>query len=242
MKLSRKQKLLILIILCSSIFFIYKQTNNHNINYTVIGDGFAKGIDCYGRIDYGYGDYIKDYLEEKEKLMDYSNTYTDEKMTIDSLLTTIITDKKMYRNNKKNNIIHTLRETDILTLNIGINDLLFKLGLTSDFTEDNLDIIIKEIETSFSELITEIKKVYNREIYVIGYYSPPTHNEFIQRAVKRLNNLFKANENVIYISTTIISENRNIFLSNPDSYYPNYKGYQAISTKIIDKISKKLEK
>ena len=31
-------------------------------------------------------------------------------------------------------------------------------------------------------------------------------------------------------------------LSNPSSFYPNYKGYQAISSKIIDKIAKKLEK
>jgi hypothetical protein len=61
-------------------------------------------------------------------------------------------------------------------------------------------------------------------------------------AIKKLNNIYKKNKNVTYISTYIISENKNIFLSNSMNYYPNYKGYQVISSKIIDKISKKLEK
>lgn len=242
MKFSRKLKLLTIIILSLSVFMIYKLTNHHNINYTTLGDGFAQGIDCYGRIDYGYSDYVKDYLEKNNKLMNYSNYHTKEEMTIEKLYNTILTDKKMQNNNIKNNIIHILRDSDYLTMSIGLNDLLSKLSMTSEFTDENLNIVINEIETSFNNLIEEIEKVYNREIIVIGYYEPPNTNKFLSKAIKKLNNIYKKNKKVTYISTYMISENKNVFLPNPNSYYPNYKGYQAISNKIIDKITKKLEK
>ena len=242
MKFSKKLKLLSLVIMSLSVFFVYKYTNHNNINYTSIGDGFAVGIDCYGRKDYSYADYIKDYLLEKNKLKIYNKTYQQDKMTINELLNTILTTKKMENKDTKNNIIHILRDSDYITLSIGINDLLYKLSLTNDYTEENLDIIIKEIDTTFDELIKEIKKIYNRDIYIIGYYNPPIQNDFIKQAIKKLNNIYKSNDDVIYISTYIISENKNIFLPNSNSYYPNYKGYQVISNKIIDKIAKKLEK
>lgn len=242
MKLSKKSKLLILILLSLTVIIIYNKTNHHNINYTVLGDGLSYGIDCYGRVDYGYSDYIKDYLLNKNKLQTYSNGYTQENMTIENLYNTLLTNKKMSKNNTKDNIKIILRDTDYLSMSIGLNDLLYKLSLTTDFTDANLNIIIKEIEDSFNNLIIEIRKVYKRPIYVVGYYDVNNENAFFKSAIKKLNNIYIKNENVIYISTYEISENSNVFLSNPSSYYPNYKGYQLISTKIIDKISKKLEK
>lgn len=242
MKLSRKAKFLILILLSLSVIFIYNNTNNHNINYTTIGDGLSYGIDCYGRIDYGYSDYVKDYLLKIKKLKNYSNEYAKENMMIDTLYTTLLMNEKMSSDNIKVDIKTILRDTDYLTMTIGLNDLLYKLSLTSEFTEKNLNIVINEIKQSFDRLITEIRKVYKRQIYIIGYYSIEKDNEFINLAIKKLNQIYQQNDEVVYIPTYELSENRNIFLPNPSSYYPNYKGYQLISTKIIDKISKKLEK
>lgn len=241
MKLSKKLKLLTIVLLSLSVFFIYKHTNYNNINYTVLGDSLSKGIDCYGRIDYGYSDYIKDYLQEINKLKTYSKKYTDENMTIEKLYNTIITDKKMSQNITNNNIRDVLRDSNYITMTIGLNDLLYKLSMTNEFTEANLDIIIKEIDMSFALLIEEIRKVYNREIYIIGYYDVDANNKFFKSAIKKLNNIFKKNDNVTYISTYELSENRNVFLPNPSSYNPNYKGYKVISNKIINKMSKKLE-
>lgn len=242
MNLSRRVKFLILILLSLSVIFIYNNTNNHNINYTVIGDGLSYGIDCYGRIDYGYSDYIKDYLLKTNKLKKYSNEYTKENMMIDTLYTTLLMNENMSSNNIKVDIKTILRDTDYLTMTIGLNDLLYKLSLTSEFTEQNLNIVINEIKQSFDRLIIEIRKVYKRPIYIIGYYNIEKDNEFINLAIKKLNQIYQQNDEIVYIPTYELSENRNIFLPNPSSYYPNYKGYQLISTKIIDKISKKLEK
>lgn len=242
MKLSKKIKILILLLMCSSIYFIYKATNYHNITYTVMGDSLSLGIDAYGQKVYSYGDYVKEYLIERNKLKTYNNTYTTEDMTIEKLYGTLLTNKKVLNGNKKCSIKDMLHETDYLTISVGLNDLLYKIKLTTDLTENDLDQIIDEIEENFNSLIKEIRRAYNRDIYIIGYYNFDINNNFYKEAIKKLNNVYKSNQEVIYICTYIISDNKNIFLPNPSSYYPNYKGYQVISSKIIDKISKKLEK
>ena len=242
MKLNRKIKLLILIVLSLSVILIYNKTNNHNINYTTIGDSLSLGIDSYGKQDYGYSDYVKDYLIETNKLKTYSKSYTNKSMMINDIKIALISDQKMTNNNKNSNLKIILRETDILTMSIGIDDLLYKMTYLSEKTNDNLNIIINEIKTSFEELIDEIKKIYRGPIYIIGYYNFQNTDSFYKRAITQLNNIYEKNNEVIYISTEEISQNPNIFMSNPNSYYPNYKGYRLISTKIIDKITKKLEK
>lgn len=242
MKISRKIKALILLLTCSSVFFIYEKTNYNNINYTSLGDGFAKGIDCYGKIDYGYSDYVKEYLKEQKKLRYYSKEPTSQDMTIERLYNTILTNKKVGYKDQKKNIKTILRETDYLTISIGINDLLYRLDNSSKLNNDTLKKVIADIKENFKELIKEIRKVYLKDIYVIGYYQTDAKNEYLNKAINKLNEIYKENDDVIYISTATIFKNRHIFLPNPNSYYPNYKGYQVISTKIINKISKKLEK
>lgn len=242
MKISKKLKVLIILFMCGTTFFIYKYTNYNNITYTVLGDGLSCGIDSYGRKTYSYGDYVKDYLTDKNKLKDYYKEYTKQDMTIEMLHNTLLTNQKKEYKYTNKNIKEILRETDYLTMSIGINDLLYLLTTTNELSEAKIDEIISEIEIKFNNLIQEIRKVYNREIYIIGYYDLNINNKLYKTAIKKLNNIYKKNNNVTYISTYIISENKNIFLSNSMNYYPNYKGYQVIASKIIDKISKKLEK
>lgn len=242
MKFSRKLKLLTLIIMSSTIFFIYNKTNYNNITYTSLGDSLAVGIDSYGQKIYSYGDYVKDYLISKRKLKNYSKTFTSEDMTIEKLYNYILINKEVNHQNKKEKIKDILQETDYLTISVGLNDLMYKLTLIDKLNDENINIIIDEITTTFNELINEIRKVYKHEIYVIGYYDSNIDNKYYKQAIKKLNNIYISNPDVVYISTYIISENKNIFLSNPSKYYTNYKGYQVISSKIIDKISKKLEK
>ena len=242
MKISKKAKALTLLLMCGTTFFIYKNTNYNNITYTVIGDGLSYGIDSYGGTTYSYGDYVKDYLKEKNKLKDYYNQYTSKDMTIEMLLNTLLMDEKKLHKNTKKNISVILRETDYLTISIGLNDLLYQLTTTNNLTEEKVNSIISEIEIKFNTLISEIRKVYNREIYIIGYYDLNINNQLYKMAINKLNNIYKKNKNITYISTYIISDNKDIFLQNNMNYYPNYKGYRLISNKIIDKISKKLEK
>ena len=71
--MKRILKLVFLTIVILSVFLIYKSTNNKYLNYTSIGDGLSKGIDSYGNIDYGYSDYVKDYLKDIEEEFKMTN-------------------------------------------------------------------------------------------------------------------------------------------------------------------------
>lgn len=243
MKFTRKHiKLIIFIIICLSIFIIYTKNNKNNINYVSLGDGFSLGIDSYDIVDYGYSDYIKDYLKSEQLLNKYIKSFSTKEMSIEMLRNHILLNKNVNVRNRTINIKETLRETKLLTMTIGLNDLLYQLSITSNLTESKIDEIINKIEQSFNELITEIRKYYKDDIYVIGYYNVEPSNKVLSKAIKKLNKIYQNNEEVIYISTYDLFEKNKNYTSNPNSIYPNREGYQVISKEIISKISKKLEK
>lgn len=169
--LKKHYKLIITILVIILIFLIFKINNQNNQSYLSLGDGFALGKDSYGQIDYGYSDYVKDYLQKNNYLNKYIKSFSEETMSITSLKEMIGTNKKINLNNHELNIRQTLRESTILTLSIGLNDLLYQLSISDNVTNNNIDIIINNIEKSFKELIIEIKKYYQYDIYVIGYYN-----------------------------------------------------------------------
>lgn len=243
MKLIKKYKVLIIFILvCTSIFFIYKRNDKNNINYTSLGDALAIGVDSFGRVDYGYSDYVKDFLKEKDKLNQYIKSFSDENMSIEKLYEYILINKKIKLKNKEYNIRKTLRETEILTISVGLNDLIYNLNITNAKTEFKLDCIVSNITNEFNMLIKEIKKYYPGKIYIIGYYKSKMYSSLTNMGIDKLNKMYQENNDVIYISTDDILNYDKDSFSNPDSYYPNRIGYQKISQKIISKISKKLEK
>lgn len=236
--IKKHYKLIISILVCLLIFIIFKVNNKNNHNYISLGDGFSLGKDCYGQIDYGYSDYLKDYLEENEYLNRYVKSFSEENASIASLKSQIITNKKIKLNNKELNLKQTLRESTILTLTIGLNDLIYNISITNNLTERKLDKIIENIEKEFKELIIEIKKYYQYEIYVIGYYSINSNNYYIEKGIKKLNDLYKNNKNIVYIDTYEMFSKNKKFHSIDQNIYPNRYGYEAISRKIIDKLFK----
>ena len=231
MKRKMKKLILLIILIIPTIYIIYIFNNNHNINYTSLGDGYAQGINSYGIINYSYSDYLKDYLLDINKLGNYNNEFSYKNATINSLYNDIITNKHINNNNLK----QLLRNTDILTLSIGLNDLLFKLSIEDNIKKD----IYKEIKYEYDLLIKEINKYYHKDIYVIGYYATPKVNH---NYINELNKILKSNKKIIYINTAFINKNSNKYLLNSNNIYPNHQGYKEISNKLISKISKKLEK
>ena len=221
-------KLLILIILSLSVYFIYQQTKNKTITIMAIGDGLSLGINSYGIEEYSYLNYYKDYLEEENIIL--SNNHSKKDLTIKETIETI---------KNKASIKRDLREADKLFLNIGYNDLIFYLNLEDNITQPKYHKIIRNIEKDFENLIKEITKYYKNEIIVIGYYKSNKDDSYIEKGILDLNNYLKNNHKITYIDTYHILENRNKYFSNPNSNYPNNYGYQRIATKIIEKTLEK---
>ena len=233
-------KLAVLILSVPIIFIIYRETNKNYINITVLGDGLSQGINSYEQIVYGYGDYIKDYYKKNSLLKNYSKEFTKKDMSIEMLNSYILINKKMNLNNKKDNIRHILSESSVIIMSIGLNDLIYKITL-SNKKISTINTIVEETYNDLENLINEINKYNNNPIYIVGYYESKLLDYKMNYAITKYNNLLKNNKNITYIDTnTYLKDSK--YLENPNSYYPNTEGYRTISSKIISKIGKKLEK
>lgn len=243
MKFIKKQKKLLplLFFIAIIIFLIYKCNNKNNLNYTAIGDNLTIGKDSYGIIDYSYSDYIKDHLKENKYLNSYIKSFSSSDISIQKLHEDILINKKVTNDKKTYNIRNVLRESTVLTISLGLNDLIYSINILDNKTNYNLNRIIKKIEQDFDSLLVEIKRYYQNDIYIIGYYERPCYDEYLNKGIKKLNNMFKNKEEIIFIEIEDIAKSSKYF-PNPRSYYPNKQGYKVISLKIIDKITKKLEK
>ena len=235
-------KLIIFFIICLIIFLIFKYNNHHNVTYIALGDSFALGKNAYGQFDYGYSDYVKDYLVKNNKLNKYFKAFSEEDASINTLYQNITFNKKIKLNNREFNLKQSLREANILTLSIGINDLIYKLSIINKNDISSIDKIIASIEKDFNNLIIEIKKYYPKEILVVGYYNIYPQNATYEYAINELNKIYIKNKDVIYINIYELINNNHEYVPNFLNYYPSTEGYKLISEQIITKISKKLEK
>ena len=230
-------KFIILLLVIFLIYIIFITTNSNNLNYTALGDAYALGVDSYERIDYGYSDYLKDYLSKNQKLNFYTKSYCEKDMSIERLTYAIITNKKMTYKNKKMNLKEILRESDVLTLTIGLNDLFYKISITSNLTTEKINSLLTEIDTSLTSLLDEMQKYYPKKIIFIGYYESPAYNKYINYSIKKLNSIISKKPQITFISTeSLFKQNKNL-TSNPKLPYPNTKGYKEIAKLIEQEIT-----
>ena len=151
-------KLIIFLLVIFVIFLIYKENHNHYFNYTSLGDGYALGINSYSEIDYGYSDYIKDELLTDKRLKLYTKDFSKKDQSIEHLYESITTNEKITIDSMEINLKQTLRESNLITMTIGLNDLIYHIAITPEMSEYQLNKIIEEIDNNLNKLIKEIKK------------------------------------------------------------------------------------
>ena len=220
-------KLLLLLLLNISVYFIYNSTKNSVYTITSLGDGVSLGINSYAIDDYSYADYYKDFKLKKKDKVKIIDSYSKKEMSITSLTEKIKTDNKLKED---------LNSSNILFLTIGYNDLLYKIKLEENLTNSRLLSITREIDKSYNKLLKEIRKYYKRKIIVVGYFKSNKDDYYVNKGIKELNNILSKNSDVIFIETYNLLNNRKEYFSNPNSYYPNIKGYELIGKSIIDTV------
>lgn len=223
--MKRPIKLLILIIMSLSVYFIYQSTKESTVQILSLGDGLSKGINSYTIVDYSHLNYYEDYLKSKNIKVKVISDYSKEDLTIHELLEEIKTNNTLKRD---------LMESHKLFITIGYNDLLYKMSLEEDISIPKLNNIVDEINTEYKELLEEIKKYYKNEIIIVGYPKSNKDDYYINLGIRKLNRILNNNT---FINTYNLLNNRNKYFSNPNSYYPNRLGYERIYEEI-----KKLDK
>ena len=242
-------KLLVLVVSLIIVFFIYKgfEKDKEKINYIALGDSVAIGQNSYGDIDFGYPDYVYEYLKKNNRLEFYTKNFSKSGYTTYDVIEDINNNKVIEIENKKINIKKALRESDLVTISIGANNIISETSLF-DFTSKFIDLKSskKQIDNVVEEVkktIIEIKKYAKNKIILIGYYNPlpriTTIKEEMDELVKYLNNSYKdiCDElDIMYVDIFDIFDNNLDYLPNPLDIHPNTQAYNKIAEKIIDKI------
>lgn len=226
-------KILSLVLIIILVFEIYTYGKSNKLYYVSIGDSLTAGVNSYGKIENGYTWYIKDYLIKNKRLAYYKNYAQSGYETRD-----IIKDLNNNLELKKD-----LRESDLVTMTIGANDLIHKLNL-KNIGEINLTQLKKQIELiipNIDKCLLQIRKYAKERIIIIGYYNPLPF--LFNKNSKDLDSLFAyideeyrklANKyNCEYISLYESFKTNSKYLPNPSDIHPSSKGYEYIANKII---------
>ena len=242
--------LFIMIFVSIGIFSIYKITYKEEFNYVALGDSVAAGRNPYGVEDYGYTDYISDYLKKENKLKSYVNFavsgYTTEDVNND-----INYNKNIKIDNKEINIKKALRESDLVTISIGANDFLGELKLTSipSLLEDK-NYALKRINSIFDSIDTTLElvmKYAKGTIIVVGYYNPLPYlekyedqiNEIVDYADQKYQELCDKHD-IYYVKVSDEIAKNKEYLPNPLDIHPSKKGYEVISKEIVEVINREM--
>lgn len=239
------KKIIILPIILSIIALIYILSIDKKMNYIALGDSLAEGLNPYNQLGYSYSDYLKEYLDGKNKLKFYTKDFAKSGYTSLDLLRDIKSNKEVIIDGKVYNIKRTLRDSDLVTISIGSNDFIEYLNIDNriDNIEQVLDIYISinKIFNNIDSTIKEIKKYAKEDIIIIGYYNPyPSQNiissEYIDEVFTYIDQKYKRlaeNNDIYYISIYNLMKSHPEYLPNPENPHPSLNGYEAISSKII---------
>jgi len=235
------KKILTGIIVVLAVFLIYLGFKDEDIYYLSIGDYLSNGINPYGTKDYGYSDYVKDYLKENDKLEVYVNYSNNNKRTID-IVKDIEDNIKIDVDGKKKTMQNALIKADLVTLSIGMNDLINNVLFNSDFSINDLYNKLEQVSSDYEELFKLIRSYCKEEIVLIGLYNTTGNNEldeFFDYANKKISALANS-YNIDYISIYDEFKSSEYFVNN--RIYPNKLGYEVIFDKIVNIIDEKMLK
>ena len=181
------KKIIYFLLTFFGIFIIYSNFNNDSINYISFNDT----LNCYN-----YNDIIKNYLNNQ--LLNYNDLFINK--DINSLIKDIKNNKTIRYNDKDYYIKKDLRESDVLVIFIGEEELSKNY---SKFDMNKNYYYFNKMYNDIELLINEINKYAKGKIMFLGYYNPTNFydsktDEFFFDIDSRLSNLMIKN-NINYI-------------------------------------------
>lgn len=227
-------KIIILIIFISVVCFIsVKEYNKNVINYTIIGD---KSLFSNTVKSVNYVDLISNYLLEEDKLGFYSKDFIYENIRVTDLL------NKIKENDIQDDlsIQNILNKTNLLVINIGNNELNYKIS-NIDVENANDKYIYKyldEVINDIMHLLYKIDNISKANIIFIGYYND-TINSYNDRYYDYINSKLEKKLkklNITYINTQKILNEKRSFLDIDKNVYITSDGNIRLYDVILSKI------
>lgn len=214
------KKILLLIIITIVVFIIYSNYKDDKIFYLSLGDSYALGMTPHGNYDYGYSDYVKDFLSNR--LESYVTGFSASGYRSIDLYRDIIDNKEILHNNKNISIKQALIKADLVTLSLGINDIISVASFNMDKT------YINSAMSDIEKLLKELRNNCKETIIIVGLFTPNKNEiyEFANKKYKELCNKY----NIVYIDLyDLMSKD---YFEN--DIHPNKEGYIKIGENIVN--------
>ncbi len=222
-------KLFFAIFIIIIIFCIYNTTKDTKLYYGVIGDYISSRSN-------GFQSMLRNKIKKDKKLENYNNDFVEDDYHINDLIYIL------KNNNEKNGktIKNILIKADILTLSIGMNDLIYKLNLLDGSVDKkDLELYVDQMMIDIDELLNIIRINCKEKIIIIGYYLPGNYNneysEIIDYANKKLLRLTKL-YNMEYVDISVFNKEDKYLNSN--NIYINKLGHKYIYNKLKNIVKK----
>lgn len=220
--MKRRYKLLLIIVSGIIITIIINSiTLKNKITLVSLGDGFSLGMTPYNVAGSSFNDYLKEILDENNKLDEYNNEFSQAHLKIHEL-NEILEDNTLGKFTRIP-IKQTIAKAEILTISIGLDELA-DASLEGNITIDILENYLKE----YNNLLETIRNFYDKKIIIIGLY--PAYNFDRNDAIEVNNSLKKlaGKFNSQFLDILPFYLNNEYFLDKT-SYYMNYKAHEKIA-------------
>lgn len=206
-------------LICFLCYQIYNITERKNIYVLSIGDEIADI------------NYLK---QNKNKNYKYNNTFINKDYRIIDLLTLIKYNQEQEINNKIISIHQLLKETDILIISIGMNDIYYKLY---DDTR-NIYTYINEIINNYESILSIVNRYNYKRVYVLGYYNTSnSYTDIYTYANYKLNKIVNKYK-YTFIDLNKIIGNNSKFIEKNSPFDLNNEGKHEIYKFIVENLKK----
>ena len=210
--------ILFLFFLLYACYYIYNITEDNKLNVVLIGDTIADNpyLDNYPNIN----KINKDFINSDYHLKD--------------LLNIIKYNQELDIDNKTESIHKLLKESDIVIISIGMNDIYYKLN---DNTKE-IYSYVNDIINNYNIILKEISKYDNKYVFILGYYNITNKNNDIFTYVNyKLKNIVN-NYHYTYLDLNKILYNNKNYYQKSNVFYLNNAGYEQIYKLIVENLKK----
>ena len=212
-----------------------------------LGDALAYGLVNDGTSSGGYNQLMANRLSDDFVLKNYAN-FSQKDLKATTLLENINSDLEIETSLGKTNIQDLIRKSDIITLSIGLNDLIandfFDATLYSTGNVSALKAIVDIMSQNVLNVSEKIRELNNDAVIIlVGQYNIlqndivfSNYTEIFDAVYFYINDKYQnvcQSINCHFVETYTVFKNNPSLLSS-DSYYPYQDGYQVLNDYIIE--------
>jgi lysophospholipase L1-like esterase len=210
-----------------------KNINKVHFDYVALGDSLAAGRTPYGVDEDGYVDILASRFEQSQYNVALDN------YGVSGYRTTHILDELFNPTNMKYaSLRESIRQAELVTIDIGANDLLAKLGEIQK-NPAMAQPVLGEIGKNLVAILGEIDKINpDTKVYVMGYFNPFPHLPEQQQAAlmplldafnQTIQNVAMMNGDIFVPTATVIEKHEKEYLPNPLDIHLGIEGYKVVA-------------